>query len=279
MPFYFRPDQVLTSFKRLASRKSQGKTPMERTSSLMYFLSFDAVAKKSAKDILDFNPDKSEGKENRKLIELEFRKLVLIKMDESEILQVIELSKISNDSKSPEKRISSNFLTVPLKKASEQAAPYLYPKRPSTPLIKMGQSATGMKWGMKHHDGWPQNLPKLFSEIVAPTVFTDLAIFIFRDSSIDKIENKNYVDVLSSMITEKYTPSLASFWIEKIKKEQVFVKHIKDPFNDFHEPFSKCIKDASHYPPEEKEIINNYIGYLENLLNENHISFKPLTRE
>jgi hypothetical protein len=279
MPFYFRPDQVLISFKRLASRKSQGKTPLERTSILMYFLSFDAVSKKTGKDLLDFNPDRSEGKENRKLIELEFRKLVLIKIEGQEILQVIELSKISNDSKSPEKRISSNFLTVPLKKASEQAARYLYPKRPATPLIKMGQAATGIKWGMKHYDAWSQNLPKLFSEIVTPSVFTDLAIFIFRDTPINEIENRNYVDVLNGLIIEKYTAPLATFWIEKIKKEQVFVKHVKEPFNNHYEPFSKCFENSNHYVSEGHNELEAYVVYLESLLNKSRIEFKHLTRE
>src|SRR5579863_2784899 len=111
---YLSSEQVSVSFKRLSSRKQEGKTHLERTSAFMYFIAFDAVCKSKGKGPIDFDPDKNEGKSNRKLIELEFTKLVLLNKVQGKITQVSELGKIDHTGKDPEKRISSNFLTVPL---------------------------------------------------------------------------------------------------------------------------------------------------------------------
>jgi hypothetical protein len=199
--------------------------------------------------------------------------LVLICNRNGKIFQVCELGKIAGSEKSPEKRISSNFLTVPLKKASEQTQPSYYPRRPSTPLIKMGPAATGIKWGMEIHEDWKQNFPKLFSEIVGPTVFTDLSIFIFKDNKFSNSPS-NYIEALSPALRERFTSELAEFWIEKIKKEQVLVKHIVDPFVSNHEPMLKSrndLKDGENF--QDVKSMKKRIQYLEELLNKHRISY------
>ncbi len=67
---------------------------MERTSAVMYFFAFDAVCKSKGNVPVDFDPDKNEGKSNRKSIELEFTKLVLLNKVQGRITQVSELGKI-----------------------------------------------------------------------------------------------------------------------------------------------------------------------------------------
>jgi hypothetical protein len=250
---------------------------MERTSSLMYFLSFDGVSKKRGQRRLDFDPDKNEGKKNRKLIELEFLKLVLIDNKGGKISQVCELGKVSKGSQSPEKRLSSNFLTVPLKKASLQTEPYYYPRRPSAPLIKMGLSATGINWGMERHDEWRKNLPKFFSEIRTSTVFTDLAIFVMRDMPILRPEIAGYVRPLAELLIGRYSEDLSNFWIDQIKKEQVLVKHIEDPFSDSYESFLGKFEQSRNQSNAVDSIgENGYILYLEGLLRKHGIAFNPL---
>ncbi|HYC79862.1 MAG TPA: hypothetical protein VEC17_02455, partial [Candidatus Binatia bacterium] len=81
----------------------------------MYFCALDAVCKKKGVDALDLNPNRTEGKDNRKLIELEFAKIALLSRNNDVLFQVTELGKIQRNGNEPEKRISSNFLTVPLK--------------------------------------------------------------------------------------------------------------------------------------------------------------------
>lgn len=272
---YFSSDQVSVSFKRLVSRKRNGKTHLERTSCLMYFLAFDAVCKNVGLSRLDLNPEKTEGKNNRKAIELEFTKLVLLDRNQGKIRQVSELGKIDCTAKDPEKRISSNFLTVPLKKASEQSDPYFYPKRPSAPLIKLGQSATGLKWGIEYHQDWSSNLPKFLSEIKEPTPFTDLAVFVMRDTTI-RTGAKNYADALAVAIKERFSSELSQFWIERIEKEKVMVRHISEPFSDTHQPFAKPSQQVpvSRFESLNRDDLISYIAHLEGILEANQIEFE-----
>src|SRR5687767_4104165 len=100
MYLYLKPEQVFTSFQRLASRKAEGKTQMERTSVIMYFLAFDTAIRNASQTKLDFNPEKIDGRNNRKSIELEFTKLVLLGNQGSQTIQVCELGKITHEGKS-----------------------------------------------------------------------------------------------------------------------------------------------------------------------------------
>lgn len=276
MAIYFSASQVSTSFKRLSSRKAKGKTHLERTSVIMYFLAFDAACKKAGVDKFDLNPDKPEGKSNRKAIELEFTKLVLLDRSHDKITQVSELGKIDRSSKEPEKRISSNFLTVPLKRASDQTDKFFYPKRPAAPLFKMGNSATGLKWGIAYHDDWLHSLPKFLSEIKDSTPFTDLAIFVMRDSAIDGDSTINLVDALKQLITKRFSYTLGRFWCERIEKEQVFARHVSVPYSISHEPFGKPTKAITtpRFENQEKKQLVDYINYLEGVLEANDIQFE-----
>ncbi|HEX9980775.1 MAG TPA: hypothetical protein VGB50_09455 [Flavobacterium sp.] len=250
---------------------------MERTSALMYFLAFDAVSKTQGQGPVDFDPNSQYGRDNRKLIELEFTKLVLLNKAPGKIIQVSELGKIDCTSKDPEKRISSNFLTVPLKQASDQATQFTYPKRPPTPLMKLGQAATGLKWGIDYFDNWQVNLPKLFSDIKQSTPFTDLAIFICRDAFFENDPN-DYISAIGQIISTRFSAGLAKFWIELIEKEKVFARHVSLPSSIHHEPFAKDgIKtegiQAGILPYEQ---LANHIIYLEELLSNYPIEFKSI---
>jgi len=271
---YFSAEQVSTSFKRLASRKNGGKTPMERTSALMYFLAFDAVSKAKGVSPLEFDPDKTEGRINRKAIELEFTKLVLLNKSPGQIVQVSELGKIDHEGKDPEKRISSNFLTVPLKRASEYTTPYSYPKRPATPLMKLGNAATGLKWGIDYFDDWSSNLLILLLDIKQSTPFTDLAVFIFRDSYFE--EYTEYVSALSSLVDNRFSKNLSCFWISKLEQERLFARHMHLPSSSNHDPFGKeQIRSGTTQNSNHDQLVK-HIVYLENLLSTNEIDFKPL---
>jgi hypothetical protein len=274
---YFSSEQVSASFKRLSSRKAEGKTHMERTSALMYFLAFDAVCKSHGGGTVNFDPNNTAGKNNRKSIELEFTKLVLLKKEHNKILQVSELGKIDHAGKDPEKRISSNFLTVPLKKASEHSTPYSYPKRPATPLMKLGQAATGQKWGIDYYDGWQTNLPALLADIKQSSPFTDLAIFVFRDTLFDAGIG-DYLAALATVISNRFSKELAEFWIERIEKEKLFAKHIELPSSTEHESFGKNTSNGDVHTGNQfnNEQLTNHILYLEDILSAHRIDFKPL---
>ncbi len=278
---YFSEEQVSVSFGRLASRKrpdgQKTKTHLERTSVVMCFLAFDARCKLVNLARLDMDPDKPVGKANRESVALEFAKLVLLDPKPAARKQVLELGKVVGGGKDPAERFSSNFLTVPLKKATEQAAAFFYPKRPrSAPMIRLGQAATGLKWGMEYHQDWPISLPKLLSEIKDSTPFTDLAIFVMRDT---RLTGSDYIEALSVAISERFSDQLAKFWIEKIKKEKLLVKHIlSSPFSPKHQAFARSTQVvlADRFDAVPRDELLNYISYLEEILAANQIQFKSL---
>jgi hypothetical protein len=279
---YFSEEQVSISFRRLASRKrndeKKTKTHLERTSVLMCFLAFDARCKSANLARLDMNPDKPDGKANREAIGLEFAKLVLLDHTPMKIKQVLELGKVSGGSKDPAERLSSNFLTVPLKKATEQTGAFFYPKRPpSAPMIRLGQAATGLKWGMEYHQDWPTSLPKLLSEVKDSTPFTDLAIFVMRDT---KLTESNYIEALSNAINARFSDQLAKFWVEKCKKEKLLARHIlTNPFSLEHQAFARStqIASANRFDTVTRGELLEYIMHLEGILEANQIEYRSLT--
>jgi hypothetical protein len=276
MTKYLSTDMVCRSFKRLSSRKKVGKTHLERTSVLMYFLAFDAACKFFDVADLDLNPDSLEGKDNRKQVEVEYTKLTLLEKTRDDFKQVTELGKIDVGGTTPEKRISSNFFTVPLKKASGQKEPYFYPKRPAAPLLKMGPAATGKKWGITHSDDWASNLPVLISEIKEPTPFLDLALFVCRDCGFDDKFNDG-ISAISDQLQKRFTKNLADFWVARIEKEKVLARHMDSPFADHHSFFAKSYAvDASGtngYDKMKKGELIERITYLEEILGKNGIEY------
>lgn len=276
MTKYLNPEFVCRSFKRLSSRKRTGKTHLERTSALLYFLAIDATCKYFDVDSLDLNPSSLDGKNNRKQVELEFTKLVIIEKSLNNLKQVIELGKIDIGGTNPEKRISSNFFTVPLKKASGQKEPYYYPRRPSAPLLKMGPAATDNKWGIKYHDDWSSNFPVLLSEIKDPTPILDLAIFVCRDCRFDD----KSVEIFSSVgeqLRMRFTEKLANYWISKINKEKIMARNVENPFINHYASFASFYKEdvasSNRYEQMKKAELIDRIFCLEKILNENKIKY------
>lgn len=274
---YFNEKQVSLSFKRLSARKrceAKTKTHLERTSVLMCFLAFDASCKISGSEKLDLDPGTIDGKANRSSIALEFSKLVLLDGALDKQLQVTELGKISGSEKNPEVRFSSNFLTVPLKKASEQTSECHYPKRPSsTRVLKLGIASTGLKWGISYDDDWRASIPKLLSEVKESTPFTDLAIFLMRDT---KQKGKTYIDALVDSLQSRFTQNLSEFWIERIKKEKLLAKHIlENPFSNVHQPFHRGSNstDNTRFEKVSRDLLIKHINTLEQILKANQIDF------
>jgi len=251
MSRYINPDRVKDSFSRLSSQDDGGKAHLERTSAILYFLSFDAVCKKCETSLLDLNPDTLAGKNNRKRLELEFSKLVLLDSIHGTPIQLVEFGKIDAIGKSPEKRISSNFLTVPVKKASVQATPYLYPKRPpECPLLKIGKVATGELWGMTYHPDFAQNFFKILSTAKTSTPAYDLTLLILRDTNIAE-DCLDFFEGLSELISERYTKFVAAMISKRMERERLFVNSTIPEYIDHYRSFAyeerDQVSDASRF--------------------------------
>jgi hypothetical protein len=248
---YLSQEVVCKSFERLSSRNTTGKTHMERTSAMMYFLSVDAALKHFGVSSLDLNPDNLTGRNNRKQVELEFTKLVLVGNSHDGVKQVTELGRIEEAGTHPEKRISSNFLTVPLKKASNQTTPFYYPSRPKSPLFKMGLAATSKKWGVSVHDNWMSNILAILTTIKGATPWLDLAVFVCRDCAIDD-GTADIFSALKGQLKMRFTRDLADFWVQRIDKEKIMARGVETPFSDHYAPFADSYKQP-HAPTKPYE--------------------------
>jgi hypothetical protein len=241
MPKFLNPYLVMESFERLASKSDGGKAHLERTSAILYFLAFDAACRSMQKNELDLDPDSFDGKNNRKRLELEFTKLVLLASEHGHPIQFLEFGKIDNSNISPEKRISANFLTVPLKKATTQSQPFNYPNRPRAPLLKLGTVATKKKWGMERHEDYEKNLFVVLSTARSSIPAFDLAVLIFRDSAFSSTQQDIYSG-LNDQLEKKFTPGVAALFKKRIEKEKILLRSKHSAFVDHYNNFIKAKK-------------------------------------
>lgn len=286
MTQYLNSKLVDIAFKRLSPKTSTGKKPLERTSALMYFLAFDAAAKERDCCPLDLSPNTAEGKNNRQAVELEFVRLVKLKSAaDLKVRQISVLGKVETGGTSPEKRISSNFFTVPVKKGSESAKAYNYPSRPAS-LLKFGGTATGLKWGADYHADWMFNLPKFLSDVKSNTPFTDLAIFVFRDGKVGSTAS-NIREALIDSISVRFSEELGEFWIKQINAEKVFFKHGDDPFRgsykeslaeDTDSTLKSQTSDSETLKSLDQQLLVDRILYLEGLLDAKEIEYQSVSK-
>ncbi|MBL8714276.1 MAG: hypothetical protein JNM12_15400 [Alphaproteobacteria bacterium] len=270
---------VENAFNRLGSSKKSGKGALEKTSVLMYFLSFDAASKKLGKEILDLNVRTADGKYSREVMEIEFVRLVKLRdAQNGKIRNVSELGKIDIGGKTPGQRMASNFLSVPLKNAAESKKEYTYPSRPAAPVFKMGPTATGKSWGLTYADDWNANLGKLLSECRSNTRYTDLAIFVCRDCEFEgRAELRNE---LSLRIGERFSAKLADYWTRQMEAEKIFAKHLINPYQEnfpaaLPDGFAGQVdKEAQKFANMSRDQLIEQIAYLESLLDAAGISYK-----
>lgn len=267
---------IAESFKRLSSRDGKPKAHLERTSAILYFLTLDAASRTLNKKILILDPQTTEGKNNRRSMELEFTKLILLKAEHGEFTIVKELGKIYKDIDPPEKRISSNFLTVSLKKASTSGELTTYPKRPKFPVLGLGVSATGYSWGLAHYSDWASNFPHLISGCRSNTPHLDLAIFCLRNSEFDN-DIQDVFSALNQGLNKKYSPQLVEYFLGKIQHERKIARHVADELSYDYPNFNTGgFVDGAYttaYDKMNKRALIERISYLENILKTQKIKF------
>ncbi len=271
---YLNENLIRDSFLRLRQNETGGKTGLERTSALMCFLAFDALLKRTGGTApLDFNPDVSLGVNNRSGLSREFTRLVQLK-NGSDPYHVLNLGEVSVGGNPPEKRFSSNFLTVSLKKATTSATAYGYPSRPSNPLLMLGPEATGLTWGIDRHPDWKSNLPVFLHGRKTKTPFTDLAIFVLRSRGVDS-EHTTLQDVLNDGLCEVFTDELCAFWKSQISLEKIYFTEVADPFQDeLASPFADCSWMGDMQPGNGENELASRVIYLEGLLRLHNIPFE-----
>lgn len=270
---YLKEKITREAFLRLRQSEPGGKTGLERTSALMYFLAFDALLKRtSITPPVDLDPDVSNGKNNRDVLTREFARLVQIKNGQEQ-KHVPNLGEVETGG-SPEKRFSANFLTVPLKAATISAAMYDYPSRPKNPLLILGPKATGLKWGIDRHPDWKSNLPVFLQGRKTKTPFHDLACFVLRQRGFESNAVALQEGLLDGL-AEIFTPELCAFWKNQLSLEKVYAEEAQEPFQDaMSDPFGDFSWMGDTQPVDEAITLASRVNYLEGLLRMYNIPFE-----
>lgn len=276
----FSAEQVKSSFIRLRQNIVEGKSGVERTSALMYFLAYDAVGGDQAPITLD--PNTAAGRANRDELTREYCRLVTVRViGPREIWSITDLGLVTRNGNTPAKRISSNFLTVPLKKASHRSSVVAYPNRPR-PLLNLGNGLGVGGWGIAPHPAWKTNLPVFLSERITKWPFTDLAIFVLRDS--DFTRRTSLQETIESLLSDRFSIPLSSFWIEQIGREFKYRSfEPSDPWvrSNYHKVFEDKEWITSISNEDEVSLLDDRvhqletrISYLEEKLDENNIPYE-----
>ena len=275
----FVSDETLRiSFGRLTSSNSTGKVGTERTSALMYFLAFDLLVTRvlpGQPACVDLDPDTNKGRYNREMFVAQFMRLVTISQEP--LLQIQSFGVVTQGSTPPEKRASANFLTTPLKRASQAAEAQAYPKRPA-PLLELGQTEANVRWGVRRHPKWRTNFGRFITETRSNTPFIDLAVVVLRDANVADLEG-NGADVLKLALQERFSDAVSSLWGRNIANEKM--KPHSPPIV-YQPAASRALRDAGHVkpagePPSRHRVSEGaHVQYLEDLLTSNGI---PFTKE
>jgi hypothetical protein len=244
----------------------------------MYFLAAAATMKRLQVSVLDVSPHTRRGIGTRNILELEYARLVTLPPSKNGTPKtVFEMGRIDKSGKLPEKAISSNFLTVPVKKASESASIVAYPKRPA-PLLRLGKLEPGTHWGIGVHDDWANHLPTFLSEMRSNTKFTDLAVFVLRDEEITT-GTEDLIEGLGLSMAKRFGQMLGDFWKRRLAGEKVFAKHIDIAFQA--NPPSPMRFAGDRSEGQEAQVLESYtkaqlinrIRVLEQLLKKYNVDF------
>lgn len=270
---YLDENIVKESFLRLKQKEAGGKTGLERTSALMVFLAFDALLKRTnIKPPIDLDPDVLSGKANRDVLTREFSRLVQLK-NGSDPYHVLNLGEVTIGG-SPEKRFSANFLTVPMKAATNSTNAYGYPSRPKNPLLALGPKATGLTWGMDRHREWRENLPVFLLGRKTKIPFHDLACFVLRQKGFNSSAT-TLQEALMDGLEEVFTSELCAFFKRRLSLEKVYAENVISPFQTtVPNLFDDCSWLGEMQPANETHSLLARINYLEGLLHLHHIPFE-----
>jgi len=277
MKKYLSPSLVLQSFQRLREIVPEAKAGQEVTSAIFYLLSFErARHARGCESVLCLDPTTREGSQVRTLMRNEFSKLsILCEHPVPGIfVNAPDLGSHACERKSPDKRIGSNFFTVPLKKASQSAEPLDYPNRKHGPLLVLGSLRADSKWCIRRHSNWLETLRQMLADRSTRTPFTDLAIFMFRTS--ECAYSRDLSPSLGELVRSHFCPDFAEDFCSQLISERQRLSVKDEPFA---EAFSNCFKDlvrtsVTYSDRSDAKSLKARIAYLEQLLIANKISYR-----
>lgn len=206
---YFSAKTFNHFYRLLQMENPKGKTGRERTTGLATFLALDKVQKMISEDVINLHPDADQ----RTLFTNAFVEILLIGQKEDFEYQASDLGFIEKSSQTLAKKLSSNFLTVPVKKGSNQTGLYPYPGRPS-PLLNLGMEVPKFgKWGATKHPQWTANFVRFLEGRLCGNDTFPLIVFLLRETKLSGNLNDNPQDVLFSVLKSIFTDELSEYLV------------------------------------------------------------------
>jgi hypothetical protein len=242
-----------------------GKTNLERLNSLSYWMAIDRVLRIQNESQLDLNPRSLEGEVNRNLLRIEFASIselcrhagasVVWKIPGVSAEVVVDAAK----------RISSNFLTTPVKRASA-SGPSKWPRRPQgKALVELGLGADC--WTLASSENAVCNIPAYLSHCRGKRVaLVHYLMTVF--SQAEFLAGETLRGFLCRCVIEHHTESVGDYVCSVLNKQ---LKASIDDFQfglvDSRPDFFQAIKN------DKRPGGDDYVAYLEALLRSNNISF------
>lgn len=208
---YFTSKGFSHYYKLLNTVKETGKTNLERTSSLVYFLAQDKLQKKYSVDTIDVSSNSDLRKEFQNAV----KEILAVDTKTNEEVQANHLGVLNiEDSKnSIFIKTGKNFLSTQVYRASTSAETFDYPTRPkNSPILKLGVEYNGSKNTISKHKDWQNNLLTYIDFRKCGQNTLPLIIFLLRDSRLEKdMSMKPWVE---KELKEIFTEDLSEFLLE-----------------------------------------------------------------
>lgn len=203
--------QISELFKSLETDEdAEGKTALERTSSLFRFLSHDSLCRKLSCDSFSTPSSHSEPNYiNRSKLTEEYERWGAITKDDGTKITISKFGKLDLR-RAPKDKIGNDFLTAQVKQAQDTADGKPYPARPAPLLFLHGQDKP---WEISKDEQWKENLGKFIS---SDTEATRIVQFLFR-----KFPNCDDINELISYLREAFTAELSDYLSAKLRKEDL----------------------------------------------------------
>lgn len=205
---YFSAHIFSKYYKLLGTQQQEGKTNLERTSILLYFLAIDRIQKENDIDVIDVNKDSVL---RRKFMDSVTEISVFYTKDEKEY-QANYLGEVNHDNNKMAVKAGKNFLSTQVNHAEKVNDPVDYPTRPKdSAILKLGYDTNNGKTGIKKHYNWKEHIMTFINFRFCGDDTFPLIVFLLRDVDFD-IE-KNFEENVTEEIYKEYTEELADFLI------------------------------------------------------------------
>lgn len=180
---YISPQKLDFYYSQLWDAQ-EGKTNLERTSILSYFLAHDMLCKTYTTDIVDLNSNTS----TRDFFVNNVSYILSLDEDKEsgEEYQASQLGLIVKDRSQIKTKVGKNFLSTQLIRAAQSKNVSTYPTRPKdSGMLELGHEINGNYYGVKKSPDWKRNFIKFLDFRQCKSDTFPLICFLLRNHKFD----------------------------------------------------------------------------------------------